>query len=70
MEMSQGNSLCSYLKQTKKFYTIRKQEGRIGPAWKGWYQWVKGEGEKMVWEGKYSANIVYIYVFKWKNDIC
>jgi hypothetical protein len=41
MEISQGNSLCSYLylKQAKMsfifyffFYKIRQQEGRTGPA--------------------------------------
>jgi hypothetical protein len=37
VEMSQGNSLCSYFKQTKmsffSFYKIRKQEGGMCPAW-------------------------------------
>jgi hypothetical protein len=37
MEMSQGNSLCSYFKQTKIviffFYKIREQEGETGPVW-------------------------------------
>jgi hypothetical protein len=38
MEMSQGNSLGSYLKQTKisffpLFYKIGEQEGRTGPVW-------------------------------------
>jgi hypothetical protein len=38
MELSQGNSLCSYLKQAKvsifsfSFYKISEQEGRTGPA--------------------------------------
>jgi hypothetical protein len=36
MEMSQGNSLCSYLKQTKMsfffFCKIGEQEGRTGPV--------------------------------------
>jgi hypothetical protein len=54
MEMSQGNPLYSYLKQTKMsfslLYKIRKQEGRTGPMG----EWVSvggggcGEG---VWEG-------------------
>jgi hypothetical protein len=49
MEMSQGNSLHSYLKQTKMsffffFYKIREQEGGTGPVWRGWYQW---EGEEV-----------------------
>jgi hypothetical protein len=39
MEMSQGNALCNYLKQTKMsvffFYKIREQEGRTGPVWGG-----------------------------------
>jgi hypothetical protein len=37
MEMSQGNSLCSYLKSTKLsfffFYKIVEQEGRTGLVW-------------------------------------
>jgi hypothetical protein len=37
MEMSQGNYLCSYLKQTKIsfffFYKIGEQEGRAHPVW-------------------------------------
>jgi hypothetical protein len=34
MEMSQGNSLCSYLKQTKmSFFKSREQEGESGPVW-------------------------------------
>jgi hypothetical protein len=39
MEMPQGNSLCSYLKQTKMsfffFYKIGKQVGKTGTAWNG-----------------------------------
>jgi hypothetical protein len=31
MEMSQGNSLCSYLKHC--FCKIREQESRSGPVW-------------------------------------
>jgi hypothetical protein len=37
MEVSQGNSLCSYLKQANMlfffFYKIRDQEGRTGLIW-------------------------------------
>jgi hypothetical protein len=34
METSQGNSLCSYLKQTKSFFffKIGEQEGKTGPV--------------------------------------
>jgi hypothetical protein len=50
MERPQGNSLCSYLKQTKMsfffpFYKIREQEGRTSPAW-GQGVGVSGRGEK------------------------
>jgi hypothetical protein len=51
MEMPQGNSQCSYLKQPKmSFFSSSsfsytksenrrvEQEGGIAPAWKGWYQ--------------------------------
>jgi hypothetical protein len=34
MEMSQWNSLYSYLKQTKMpFFKNGEQEGKIGPVW-------------------------------------
>jgi hypothetical protein len=65
MEMSQGNSLCSYLKQTnKKKSTVfpsltKEQKGRTGPAWEGgWYRWEREGGGERVWEGKYDANTV------------
>jgi hypothetical protein len=64
MEMSQGNSLHSYLKQEKMpfffsffFYEIREQEGRTGPA-----REVPVGGvnvRKRVLEGEYGVNIVY-----------
>jgi hypothetical protein len=68
MEMSQGNSLCSYLKQTKMsffsfFYKIGEQEGWTGPSWGGWYQWERGGGGERVWEGEDSANTVYICMY-------
>jgi hypothetical protein len=49
MEISQRNSLCSYLEQTKMslffIYKVEKQEGGTGTAWmKGWYQREVGEG--------------------------
>jgi hypothetical protein len=63
MEMSQGNSLCSYLKQTKMpfffFYKIREWEGRKGPASGSWYQWEGGGGDERVWESEHGANTVY-----------
>jgi hypothetical protein len=53
MEVPQGNSLCSYFKQTKMsfifFYKIREQDGRTFPALGvGWYQWEGGgAGERV-----------------------
>jgi hypothetical protein len=52
MGMSQGNSLYSYLKQTKTdtvFYKIKEQVGRTGPVYgvgtiKGERMWRKGVG--------------------------
>jgi hypothetical protein len=68
MELSQGNSLCSYLKQIKNviffFYKIREKEGRKGPVWVGAGEELVpvregGGGGESVWEGEYSANTVY-----------
>jgi hypothetical protein len=51
MEMSQGNSLCSYLKQAKMwffFYIIFEQKSRTDHAWevgttgKGWGESMEG----------------------------
>jgi hypothetical protein len=55
MELSQGNSLCSYLylKQAKIslvfffFYKIGEQEGRQILPKGGWYQWYWGGGGEM-----------------------
>jgi hypothetical protein len=33
MEMSQGNSLYSYLKQQKCLFVKTQQEGKTGPVW-------------------------------------
>jgi hypothetical protein len=62
MEMSQGKSLCSHLKQAKKtLFCFTKSEnkkaervlpGALVPV--GW-----GGGRERVWEGEYSANTVY-----------
>jgi hypothetical protein len=62
MELSQGNSLCRYLKQMSFFfcYKIKEQEG--GPRsylGEGWYQWAGGRGGESVQKGEYSANTVY-----------
>jgi hypothetical protein len=62
MEISQGNSLCSYLKETKMsfFFSFTKSENRRieqVPAWMGgWYQW---EGED-IRKGYRRVNIVQI----------
>jgi hypothetical protein len=34
MEMSQGNSLYSYLKQKCPFSNMIEQEGKTGPVWR------------------------------------
>jgi hypothetical protein len=49
MEISQGNALYNYIKQTKMsvffFYKTREQKGRTGGSW---YQWEgRGCGEKV-----------------------
>jgi hypothetical protein len=52
MEMSQANSLCSYLKQTKMtFFKNRGQEGKPGPAW-GLAPVGRGGYKERVWEGE------------------
>jgi hypothetical protein len=56
MEMPQGNSLCSYLKQTKMTfffcYKTGEQEDRTGPVWGlvpvGGRMWAKGVEGNMV----------------------
>jgi hypothetical protein len=74
MEMSQGNSQYSHLKQTKMsfFFSFTNSEnrraeqvllGRVGTS---------GKGQK-VGKGSGRANIVQIlcmHVSKWKNDTC
>jgi hypothetical protein len=73
MEMSQGNSLCNYLKQTKMsfffFYKIGEQEGRTGPAWG---VGTSGRREE-VGKGCGRVNMVQIlctHGCKWKNETC
>jgi hypothetical protein len=71
MEMSQGNSLYSYLKQTNTsfffFYEIREQEDRTGPVWGAGSS---GKRED-VGRGCKKENMVQIlcpHICKWKND--
>jgi hypothetical protein len=63
MEVPQGDSLCSYLKQAQMsfffFCKVEKQDGKTGPSWGVWYQWEVGGGEKRAWEDAYSANTMY-----------
>jgi hypothetical protein len=73
MEISQGNFLCSYLKQTKMFFfSFTKSEDRrveqVLPGEVG----TSGIGEE-VGKGCGRVNIVQILciqVCKWKNDTC
>jgi hypothetical protein len=64
MEMSQENSLYSYLKQTKmSFFKNREQKGKSGPVWV-----LVPAGEER--KGCKKVNIVKIlctHVCKWKN---
>jgi hypothetical protein len=67
MEMSQGNSLCSYLKQTKMsfIFSFTKSENKkaeqVLPC-RSWYQWEGRRDGERVWEGEYSANTMYTCV--------
>jgi hypothetical protein len=63
MEVSQGSSLYSYLKQTKMLFYFsftKSQEGITGSVCgASWYQ---KEGRccgENVWEGEYGTNTVY-----------
>jgi hypothetical protein len=53
MDISQGNSLFSYLKQTKMsiffIYKTGEQEDGVGPAWQDWYQWEQGRNRERAW---------------------
>jgi hypothetical protein len=64
MEMSQGNSLYSYLKQKCHFFSFTKSENRMAEnrsclGGEGWYQWELGGGGERMWEDEYSINTVY-----------
>jgi hypothetical protein len=73
MELSQGNSLCSYLKETKmSFFSFTKTEYRraeqVLPGGVG----NSGMQEK-VEKGNRRVTMVLIlcrHVSKWKNDAC
>jgi hypothetical protein len=61
LEMSQGKSLCSYLKQTRMsfffvVYKFREQEGRTGPSCRSWYH----ERREEVRKGCGRVNVVQI----------
>jgi hypothetical protein len=69
MELSQGNSPYSYLKQAKmSFLNFILQNQRIGAQKRSyggggaWYQWEEGSSGENVWEGEYSANTIYTYM--------
>jgi hypothetical protein len=59
MEMSQGKSLYSCLKQKRLFFKNREQEGKNRSCLGGWYQrergWAQGKGAG----GEYVGNIRY-----------
>jgi hypothetical protein len=63
MEMSYGNFLYSYVKQTKmSFFYIKlenKSAEQVVPG--GWYQWV-GEDVGNGVGGEYGANAMYTYM--------
>jgi hypothetical protein len=71
MEISQGNSLCSYHisnKQKCHFFPstkIREQEGKIGPAGGGAQPVEDKEGRRVIMVQKMCT-----HVCKCKNDIC
>jgi hypothetical protein len=60
MEMSQGNSLQSYLKQIKiPFFSKNgEQEGKTAPVW-GLAPVGRGGYKERVKEAEYSGNITY-----------
>jgi hypothetical protein len=69
--MSQGNSLCNYLKQKKMslFYKTGEQKGKTGPVWKwgDWYQW-EGEDIRKEYRRMNRVEILCTQIRKWKND--
>jgi hypothetical protein len=68
MEMSRGNSPCSYLKETKMSFWFTKQ--RTGRQNWGVGTSVRGQDIR---KGYWSVNMVEILCLqecKWKNDTC
>jgi hypothetical protein len=59
MEMSQGNSLCTYLKQKYHFSFFYKITEWNRSCLENWYQWEGRGGGERVWEGEDGANSVY-----------
>jgi hypothetical protein len=72
MEMSEGNSLCSYLKQAKMSFCFLIQNQRTGGRNRSCWELVPaGAGECR--ERCRRVNMVQIlctHVCKWKNDTC
>jgi hypothetical protein len=73
MELSQGNSLYSYLKQTKILWCfLQDQRIGVGRMYLAW-----GVGTRMRWKnvgrGYRRVNMLPVfctYVYKWKNETC
>jgi hypothetical protein len=53
MEMSQWNTLCSYLKLTKLSFFFQKRRRQNRSCLGGWYQWKGGGHLERVKEGEY-----------------
>jgi hypothetical protein len=62
METSQGNSLCSYLKQGKmsffSFPSTKSENRRVEEVPRGWVGGLD-RGRERMWDDEYSANTVY-----------
>jgi hypothetical protein len=70
MEMSQGNSLYSYLKQTKcHYFPLQDQRtgGQNRSCLLGWYQW-KGEDVRKGCRKVNMVQILCVHVCKWKTE--
>jgi hypothetical protein len=73
MEMSQGNSLYSYLKQTNMSFFFLLQNcrtvGQNGSCLGGWYQW-EGEEAGKVCKVANMVETLGTHGCKWKNETC